>query len=139
MATLAAVLAALLVAVSAPTARADDASEAAAVAAAEEWLALIDRGRFDESWEQAAAYLKNAVSKADFVQAVNAVRPPLGETVARELTSKRYTTSLPGVPDGAYVVIQYDTVFENKKLAVETITPMLEADGDWRISGYYIQ
>lgn len=48
-------------------------------------------------------------------------------------------TSLPGAPDGKYVVIQYDTSFENKKAAVETVTPMLDKDGKWRVSGYYIK
>ncbi|HWN92533.1 MAG TPA: DUF4019 domain-containing protein, partial [Verrucomicrobiae bacterium] len=47
--------------------------------------------------------------------------------------------TLPGAPDGEYVVIQYETAFENKASAVETITPMLDKDGSWRISGYYIK
>ena len=29
--------------------------------------------------------------------------------------------------------------FENKASAVETVTPMLDTDGIWRISGYYIK
>jgi hypothetical protein len=37
------------------------------------------------------------------------------------------------------VVIQYDTVFKNKAAAVETIAPMLEKDGAWRVSGYFIK
>ncbi|MGB5422961.1 MAG: DUF4019 domain-containing protein [Desulfobacterales bacterium] len=28
---------------------------------------------------------------------------------------------------------------ENKASAVETITPMLDKDGQWRVSGYYIK
>ena len=47
--------------------------------------------------------------------------------------------SLPGAPDGKYVVIQYDTVFENKSSAVETIIPMADPDGAWRVSGYFIR
>jgi len=37
------------------------------------------------------------------------------------------------------VVIQYDTQFENKKSAMETVTPHLEKDGSWKVSGYYIR
>jgi hypothetical protein len=37
------------------------------------------------------------------------------------------------------VVIQYETVFEKKQAAIDTITPMLENDGKWRVSGYYIK
>ncbi len=48
-------------------------------------------------------------------------------------------TSLPGVPDGDYVVIQYEASFENKRSAVETITPVLDEDGAMRVAGYYIR
>ncbi len=55
------------------------------------------------------------------------------------MKSKQYATSLPGAPDGQYVVIQYKTAFENKKAGVETITPMLDKDKKWRVSGYFIK
>lgn len=37
------------------------------------------------------------------------------------------------------VVIQYDTDFEHKSGAVETVVPNLEKDGKWRVSGYFIK
>jgi hypothetical protein len=37
------------------------------------------------------------------------------------------------------VVITFETAFENKASAVETVTPMLEKDGKWRVSGYFIK
>ena len=50
-----------------------------------------------------------------------------------------YTTNLPGAPDGEYVVIQYKTSFQNKASAIETVTPMRDPDGVYRVSGYYIR
>jgi hypothetical protein len=47
--------------------------------------------------------------------------------------------SLPGAPDGQYVVVQFDTVFADKPSAVETVTFMLENDGQWRAAGYFIK
>ena len=116
-----------------------EAKEEAAVQAATAWLALVDDGQFGESWETAAQYFKNAITKEKWEQALIAVRNPLGQTVSRELSSTTYMTSIPGAPDGEYVVIQFDTSFENKKSSVETITPMLDKDGAWRVSGYYIK
>ena len=60
---------------------------------------------------------------------------------SRKLKGAQYKTSLPGAPDGEYVVIQYDTSFENKRSAsaVETITPTLDKDAQWRVSGYFIR
>jgi hypothetical protein len=48
-------------------------------------------------------------------------------------------TSLHGAPDGEYLVIQFETSFSNKKSAIETVTSMLEKDGNWRVSGHYIK
>jgi len=46
---------------------------------------------------------------------------------------------MPGAPDGEYVVIQYETEFEKKASAVETVTPERDKNGTWRVSGYYIK
>ena len=116
-----------------------DEAEKQAVAAAESWLALVDDGKYGESWDAAADYLKNAVTKDAFVKSLTAVRKPLGKLKSREVKSTDYRTSLPGAPDGEYVVIQLKTSFENKKSAVETVTPMLDKDKKWRVSGYYIR
>ena len=70
---------------------------------------------------------------------MKSVRKPLGQNLSREVNFKKYTTSLPGAPDGEYVVIQFTTSFSHKKSAVETVTPMLDTDGKWRVSGYYIK
>jgi hypothetical protein len=59
--------------------------------------------------------------------------------LTRKLKSAAYTKTLPGAPDGEYVVIRYESSFEHKQSAVETVTPMLDKDGVWRVSGYYIK
>ena len=116
-----------------------DEAEKQGVAAAEAWLVLVDHGKYAESWDTAAGYLKNAVGKEDFVRSLNAARKPLGKLKSREIKSKEYRTSLPGAPDGQYVVLQFKTSLENKKSAVETVTPVLDNDNKWRVSGYYIR
>ena len=110
-----------------------------AQAAAESWLKLSDAGDGAATWEQAAKLFKGVVTKEQWTQAFAGVRPPLGKVVSRKLTSRQYSEKLPGAPDGKYVVIQYETVFEKKPSAVETITPMLDPDGVWRVSGYLIR
>lgn len=110
-----------------------------AITAANAWLALVDGGKHGESWDQACEYFRNAVPKDQWVQQVSGVRTPLGRVLSRELDSAEYTTRLPGAPDGEYVVIQYKTVFENKASSVETVTPMRDPDGTFRVSGYYIR
>jgi len=111
--------------------------EETAIAAAEDWLKLVDDGKFAESWKEAAEYFKGVVKQDQWEQSIQSVRVPLGVVISRRLDAKNFATSLPGAPDGEYVVIQYATSFENKASAVETITPMMDKDGQWRVSGYY--
>ncbi|MGA2315438.1 MAG: DUF4019 domain-containing protein [Thermodesulfobacteriota bacterium] len=119
--------------------QANEVAEKAAVAAAGAWLSLVDGENYAESWNQAAGLFKAAVTKEQWQNTVRAVRVPLGKVVARKLKSKQYTKTLPGLPDGEYVVIQYETMFEKKQSAIETVTPLLDKDGKWRVSGYYIK
>jgi hypothetical protein len=115
------------------------AKEKAAVISAEKWLNKVDSGKYAESWEEAAELFRNAVTQDQWEQSLRAVRKPLGKLITRKLKSKTYATSLPGAPDGEYVIIVFNTSFENKKAAVETVTPMKDKDGKWRVSGYYIR
>ena len=114
-------------------------AEKQAVVAAEAWLAQVDQAKYGEAWESAAGFLKKVVEKGPFAKSLANAREPLGKLKSRELKSKHYATSLPGAPDGEYVVIQFKTVFENKASAIETITPMLDKDKVWRVSGYFIK
>jgi Protein of unknown function (DUF4019) len=118
---------------------ADNQDEAkAAQKVAEAWLLLIDQGKYDQSWDEGSSLFKSAIGKEEWGAKVHEVRDSLGKMTSRKFKSAQAVTSLPGAPAGRYVVIQYDTSFENKPKAVETITPMLDKDGKWRISGYYI-
>ena len=118
---------------------AESEKEKAAVSVAKKWLSIVEEGKYAESWKEAAEYFKNSVKQKQWEQSLQAVRKPLGKVVSRKVKSKTYMTSLPGAPDGEYVVIQFDTSFENKKKTVETVTPMMDKDGKWRVSGYYIR
>lgn len=110
-----------------------------AIKAAESWLEEVDKGDYNKSWEEAAEYFKNVVTKENWQKSMAAFRKPLGKIKKREVISTQIRHSLPGAPDGNYIIIRFNTAFEHKKAAIETITPMLEKDGQWRVSGYYIK
>ncbi len=132
-------LAVLAICLLGSAATASETQEIAALRAARTWLAVVVTGNYDESWQAAAGYFRTAVGKEQWRQAMEGVRRPLGNLLTREPKGKTYMTELPGAPDGQYVVIQFDTAFENKRAAVETVTPMLEDDGSWRVTGYFIK
>jgi hypothetical protein len=119
--------------------RAGEKPEAAATKQATAWLALVDQGKYGESWDAAAAYFRGAVTRDKWAEAAAGARAPLGAVLSRRVKSAKHATTLPGAPDGNYVVIQFATSFANKKKAVETVTPMQEADGSWKVSGYFVK
>jgi hypothetical protein len=134
------IIALILAALVLPAAARDpEAAKKAAQPVAADWLALVDGGKYGESWENTSQTFKTAVTRDQWEQVMQARRVPLGKLVSRKLKSAEYKTSLPGAPDGEYVVIQYDTSFEHKKTAVETVTPMVDKDDVWRVSGYFIR
>ena len=107
--------------------------------AARAWLATVDSGRYGDSWESAAELFKQTIPKLRWETAVQSVREPLGVVTSRKIRAMNYARELPGAPEGEYVVIQFDTRFENRPLSVETVTPMREKDGSWKVSGYFIR
>ena len=107
--------------------------------AAKTWLALVDAEKYGQSWDEAALLFRSAVMKVDWERVVRATRSSLGTLKSRTIKSATFTRSLPGAPDGEYVVIQFDAQFEHKASAVETVTPMRDRDGTWRVAGYYIK
>lgn len=115
------------------------AAQPPAVTAATAWLAEVDAGRYGASWDQAAALFRGAVTKAQWEQQLGAARSPLGKLVSRQVRSTQAAKSLPGAPDGDYLVIELAASYEHKQQATETVTVLFEKDGRWRVAGYFIR
>ena len=111
--------------------------EALAVEAAEKWLSLIDNEKYIESWNESAQIFQNAITEEGWAKRLETGRRTFGTKLSRKVISKKLHTSLPGAPDGQYVVVQFKSSFTNKETAIETVTPKLDKDGKWRVSGYY--
>jgi hypothetical protein len=110
----------------------------AAEHAARTWLALVDGGDYGQSWQEAASFFQSKVSKADWQKALQQARAPLGAAGHRTLAGSVYQTDLPNAPKGEYVTVQFKTEFVNGAF-IETVTPMFEKDGKWRVSGYFVK
>ena len=113
-------------------------AEKAGALASQQWLAIVDRGAYRDSWKQAALMFQSKVAESDWVKMVGGVRGPLGSNVSRSLAKTSYATSLPGAPDGEYVVSIFEASYEQKELAIETVT-VVKRDGTWRVTGYFIK
>lgn len=98
------------------------------------WLALVDQGRWQESWAAtSSSFRQNNTSKV-WEDVSEQVRTPLGSVKSRTLLSQ---DSVPAPPAGIEV-LKFKTSFASKPEAVETVS-MAPEDGGWRVTGYYIQ
>lgn len=99
-------------------------------ASARQWLALVDEGRWDDSWKATGASFRKLNTSQVWATASERVRAPLGAVITRTLISHE---NLPAPPDG-YEVVKFRTSFANKADAIETVTLDRE-DGGWRVVG----
>ncbi|MFL6447686.1 MAG: DUF4019 domain-containing protein [Bryobacteraceae bacterium] len=111
--------------------------EQVAQQAAAEWLALLDTGKYAQSWTDAAELFKSRIKQDDWEARVKQVRDQTGLLKERAVKSAVYSENLPNAPAGRYVVIQYNSEYDKGKFT-ETVVPMEEA-GQWRVSGYFVK
>lgn len=130
---------ATLLAMAPALATAQTSATAAARVAAGDWLSKLDAADYPATWGSAAAVFKAAISVQGWQQAAQSARQPLGGLRNRVEQSTTFTRTLPGVADGPCVVLQYRAAYDNQALATETVTAKLEADGSWKVAGYFIQ
>jgi hypothetical protein len=120
-------------------ARAQTPANTAAQEAAEHWLALVDAAKYGESWDESASILKNTTSRKDWMAYLKEKREHLGKVASRKLLKADPLKNVPGMPQGQFLGMQYRTSFEKLKSAVEVVVPVLDKDGQWRVSEYIVQ
>ena len=116
-----------------------DGSKDAALNAAKSWLALVDSGKYAESWDESAQVLKKQIARDDWIKKLNSLRSQLGKVESRVLNScVSFTKPLPNAAESEFMTVRYDTNFEAAKSSSETVTLAEEKDDQWRVSGYFI-
>ncbi len=83
--------------------------------------------------------MKSSVTRAKWVSGLRDIRKPYGKLASRKPAKFARTHELPDAPPADYAIVEFDSRFANGKTAVEQLVWMLESDGVWRVSGYYIR
>jgi hypothetical protein len=111
---------------------------AASAGDAQNWLALVDRQSWTESWNSAGTIFRTQITAQAWGATISPFRKPLGAVLSRSLAKVTRTSTLPGVPEGSYEILEFQTSFATKSDAVETVVMAREAAG-WRVDGYFIR
>jgi DNA-binding CsgD family transcriptional regulator len=109
-------------------------SETAPVQATRQWLALVDAGDWQSSWQTTGESFRKLNTVELWTSASLKVRTPLGAVVSRQLLSE---DSIPTPPNGN-IVVKFRTSFASKTDALETLALSRE-DGFWKVVGYFIE
>ncbi len=106
---------------------------------ADGWIALIDSMEYAASWERTSAALRQQVTQIDWEQTMRSTLSPLGPLLSRTLQGREYTTTLPGAPEGEYIVITYGSTYTQLENAVETLVMVRNPASEWKPAGYYVR
>jgi hypothetical protein len=104
---------------------------------AKQWLTLVDDKNYAEAYKQMGAAARGKAREQDFTAKVGGTREPLGAMSSRTLKDVKLTKTLPGMRDGQYATVRFDTAFAHKAASVETVN--LESEnGGWSVVGYFV-
>ena len=109
-------------------------AESTVTQAARQWLALVDAGKWKESWEATGQSFRSLNTVDRWQSASLEARVPLGQMLSRKLIGEQ---SIPAPPSG-YQMVRFKSDFANKAGATETLSLALEG-GTWRVVGIYIE
>lgn len=109
-----------------------------AEAAAQHWFILLDSDDFQASWKSLDDSVKLLVTSTAWKQAVENARQRFGRVENRAVANVTFTNSLPNLPTGKYVIIEYTSTVVGEDNRVETL-PMVKSGGAWRPIGYFIR
>jgi hypothetical protein len=113
------------------------AGEDAARKDAEKWLALVDNGRYRDAYKSASRHSRSQATAEEWEAQIRVLHEAVGAPRQRTFSSAKPSRSLPGAPDGEYMILEFSTAFEKKEKAVETLM-MSRESGAWKAAGYFI-
>jgi hypothetical protein len=119
------------------SASAQDPGTIAVQTAARAWLALIDKGDAQGTWNAAGKKFQSALSAAAWADELKKAQDQMGKPTRRTIGPTRFESSFPGLPNGEYAQILFRTSFAKKQDGGEQLTLEREADGQWRVVGYF--
>jgi hypothetical protein len=102
------------------------------------YLGYLDQGRFADSYAYTGLLMRNQLDPQTYAAKIENMRSGVGALQGRQLIDANLVNSVPGAPEGQYIVVHYHANYLNLNDAVDTITLAFQK-GYWRVIGYYIK
>ena len=124
---------------SAKAAGVEDPEIGAAKKAALDWVALVDGGKLDASWDDASAALKKAQPKAAWVKGLGESRATMGKVLKRTFLNHEVRMNPTGFPPGKYIIVRFTTAFEKHKDGAESVTVVQDGGRGLKLASYFVK
>lgn len=99
---------------------------------ANKWLALIDSGRYAQSWDQTSDQFKKITPKEKWIEGRTAADNQIGKLNNRTLREQVKQEK----DKVLYLILKYKLNYEKKPYVAETLVLIKEENKDWMIAGY---
>lgn len=106
--------------------------------AALEWLAHLDSGRFEASFDEAALSFQKVQKKPDWAKGLSGARGQVGKFLSRAFLNDEIRTNLPNLPPGKYITVRFKTVFAKYATASESVTLVRDGKRGFRTIAYFL-
>lgn len=111
--------------------------ERAAVDAAQQWLKLMDQGKYEESWKQASKYLQRQFNQKNWTRARQATPHPKTRAKTRVLDQFQFLPKAPpGLGEAPAVILRFRT--PGADFDLYEIVALAKLEGRWQPTGYQI-
>jgi hypothetical protein len=85
------------------------------------YLGLLDQDRYEEAWLAMSDFFQALNDKAQWQSRQQVIRDVYGSLLSRKFLRISYRQSYSQSPDGKYVIVQYESIFQNKADTYETV------------------
>ncbi|HYR01514.1 MAG TPA: DUF4019 domain-containing protein [Casimicrobiaceae bacterium] len=125
---------------SATASLAQDPRAAQVQSAARDWLNLTDKLNATASFNAAGARFREPINLEQWTDALTKARAPLGAVDQRTVAETAFDKAAgDGGTEFEIAMVRFRTAFAKKTESSETVTLEHEADGNWRVIGYFIR
>jgi hypothetical protein len=107
---------------------------------ARDWLNLTDKQNATASFNAAGARFREPITLEQWTEALAKARAPLGGVDQRTVVETAFDKAAgDGGTEFEIALVRFRTAFARKTESSETVTLEHEADGTWRVIGYFIR
>ena len=103
------------------------------------WLNDVNHNQYENAYQLLSKEVKMQVEKEPWIALINELMLEFGDLESRTVTQRNFQSQMEGMEDGFYVVIEYDSQYENTKDHTEHLLLKQNDKAKWEIANYNYQ